>query len=199
MVGGDNYKSSSRANRFTPVYINNHTQVWGSWYDPSTSSWGYACCHSTVHISYCTGQAGIEAAAASSAKNLLTSPPKPVETVPQPVETVQEPSRDAEERRRAAKNAFGKERMGEGEFQLDKERLAQALKEEKKRKARGDDDDRSGKRVRGDEPNEVTEEQLGERFTYDVVVRVLTLFVEAYRMSRKRMEDPMANYVDTEA
>jgi len=96
------------------------------------------------------------------------------------VETSEEPSKNVEERRRAAKNAFGKERVGEGEVQLDEDRLAQALKKEKKRKAR-DDDDRSGKRVRGDESHEVTEEQL-----------------EAYRMTRNRMEDPMANYVDTE-
>ena len=121
-----------------------------------------------------------------------------METAPRPAETIQESSKDTEERRRAAKNAFGKERVGEGEVQLDKERLAQALKEEKKRKARGDDDGRSGKRARGDESHEVTEEQLGEKLAYDAVVRVLILVIEAYRMNRNRMEDPMANYVDTE-
>lgn len=198
MVGGVGCNISSRTNRFTLAHINNHTQVWGSWYDPSTGLWGYACCHSTVHISYCTGQAGIEAAAESSAKNLLASPLKPVETVSHPVETVQESSIDAEERRRAAKNAFSKERVGEGEVQLDKERLAQALKEEKKRKVRGDDDSRLGKRAKGDESYEVTEERLGKKSVNDAVVRVLTLFAEAYRMSKNRMEDPMANYVDTE-
>ena len=165
---------SSRTDHVTLVYINNHTHVWGSWYDPSTSSWGYACCHSTVHISYCTGQAGIEAAAASSAKNLLISSSKPLETVPQPIETVQVPSKEVEERRRAAKNAFSKERVGEGEVQLDRERLAQALKEEKKRKARGDDDGRSGKRAKGDEPSEVTEEQLGKKPTHNPIGRADT-------------------------
>jgi len=198
MVGGTGHAPCSRADHFTLVYINNHTDVWGSWYDPSTSSWGYACCHSTVHISYCTGQAGIEAAAASSAKNLLASSSKPLETVSQPVEPVEESSKDAEERRRAAKNAFSKERVGEGEVQLDRERLAQALKEEKKRKARGDDDGRSGKRAKGDGSHEVTEEQLGKELTHDAIVQILILVVEAYRMNRNRMEDPMANYVDTE-
>jgi len=198
MVGGVGCKISNRIDCFTLVYINNHTHVWGSWYDLSTSLWGYACCHSTVHISYCTGQVGIEAAADSSAKNLLASSLKPVETVPDPVETVQGSSKDAEERRRAAKNAFSKERVGEGEIELDKERLSQALKEEKKRKGRVDDDGRLGKRVKGDESYEVTEERLGKRPVDDVIVRVLTLFVEAYRMNKNRMEDPMANYVDTE-
>ncbi|KAL9621704.1 MAG: hypothetical protein Q9160_003822 [Pyrenula sp. 1 TL-2023] len=38
------------------VYINNHTSVWGSWW--KDFQWGYACCHSTVKNSYCTGEEG---------------------------------------------------------------------------------------------------------------------------------------------
>lgn len=38
------------------VLINNHTSVWGSWW--ANFQWGYACCHSTVKNSYCTGEAG---------------------------------------------------------------------------------------------------------------------------------------------
>lgn len=49
------------------VYDNNHTTVWGSWYDLSSGQWGYKCCHSTIANSYCTGQAGIEASKASAA------------------------------------------------------------------------------------------------------------------------------------
>lgn len=42
------------------VLINNHTSVWGSWW--SDFKWGYACCHSTVKNSYCTGEMGKQAA-----------------------------------------------------------------------------------------------------------------------------------------
>lgn len=38
------------------VFINNHTSVWGSWW--KNFQWGYACCHSTVKNSYCTGEEG---------------------------------------------------------------------------------------------------------------------------------------------
>ncbi|KIW07822.1 uncharacterized protein PV09_01741 [Verruconis gallopava] len=38
------------------VYINNHTSVWGSWW--SNFRWGYACCHSFIKNSYCTGEEG---------------------------------------------------------------------------------------------------------------------------------------------
>jgi hypothetical protein len=44
------------------VYINNHTTVWGSWW--KDGQWGYKCCRSFVRNSYCTGQAGIDAAEA---------------------------------------------------------------------------------------------------------------------------------------
>ncbi|KAK2766590.1 mRNA splicing protein [Emmonsiellopsis sp. PD_33] len=49
------------------VLINNHTSVWGSWW--SNFVWGYACCHSTVKNSYCTGEEGKEAF--EEAQNLL--------------------------------------------------------------------------------------------------------------------------------
>ncbi|EFJ38615.1 hypothetical protein SELMODRAFT_164109 [Selaginella moellendorffii] len=46
------------------VFINNHTTVWGSfWRD---HQWGYKCCRQFIRNSYCTGQAGIDAAEASA-------------------------------------------------------------------------------------------------------------------------------------
>jgi pre-mRNA-processing factor SLU7 len=38
------------------IYINNHASVWGSWW--SSFRWGYACCHSFIKNSYCTGDDG---------------------------------------------------------------------------------------------------------------------------------------------
>ncbi|KIX97428.1 uncharacterized protein Z520_06880 [Fonsecaea multimorphosa CBS 102226] len=45
------------------VFQNNHTSVWGSWW--KDFKWGYACCHSTVKNSYCTGEEGRRAWEAS--------------------------------------------------------------------------------------------------------------------------------------
>ena len=41
------------------VFINNHVSVWGSWW--KDFQWGYACCHSTVKNSFCTGSEGKKA------------------------------------------------------------------------------------------------------------------------------------------
>ena len=38
------------------VMIQNHTSIWGSWW--SNFQWGYACCHSMIKNSYCTGEEG---------------------------------------------------------------------------------------------------------------------------------------------
>lgn len=46
------------------VYINNHTSIWGSWWNDH--QWGYKCCKQTIRNSYCTGAAGIEAAEAAA-------------------------------------------------------------------------------------------------------------------------------------
>lgn len=58
------------------VLINNHTSVWGSWW--SNFKWGYACCHSFVKNSYCTGEEGKEAWEAAerqrSGANLIEAP-----------------------------------------------------------------------------------------------------------------------------
>ncbi|OAL24961.1 hypothetical protein AYO20_10564 [Fonsecaea nubica] len=45
------------------IFQNNHTSVWGSWW--KDFKWGYACCHSTVKNSYCTGEEGLRAWEAS--------------------------------------------------------------------------------------------------------------------------------------
>jgi pre-mRNA-processing factor SLU7 len=41
------------------ILVNNHTSVWGSWW--ANFKWGYACCHSTIKNSFCTGEEGKKA------------------------------------------------------------------------------------------------------------------------------------------
>jgi pre-mRNA-processing factor SLU7 len=152
------------------VLVNNHTAVWGSWYDPSSSTWGYKCCHSIIHISYCSGEAGIEAAQASSAQNLLASTPA---NPPRSTEI----SHKEEEPAEKVEQNYSKKRVGEGDVKLDKERLAQAINEEKKRKLRGEDmDDRTGKKrknVLESGSHDVTEEELGALFYHFETLQIL--------------------------
>ena len=161
------------------VYINNHTAVWGSWYSPNSGQWGYACCHSIIHASYCAGLAGIEATNSGSAANLLASANASTssETNSQAkslLEAHQEKPEKGEfkngkNKDREQKFGQSKWKLGEGDLQLDEKRLADALQAEKKRKAQdGDDESGWGKKKKynsaltgGDQSFEVTEEELG--------------------------------------
>ena len=177
------------------MYINNHTAVWGSWYETASGTWGYACCHSSIHISYCSGLVGIEAAQASSAQQLLAS------SSTQPFEQKIEAEDSAERVERVDQN-YSKKRVGEGEIKLDRDLLAQSVLEEKKRKS-GGGEDRSSKKQKsglGTGSHDVTEEELGTSllclFSANYCSHIF--FTEAYRMNRRMTEDPMANYVDEE-
>lgn len=83
-------------NETRTVLLNNHTSVWGSWYDLASGIWGFACCHLTsksktvrtkdrtsqltsscydqpVPGSYCTGKAGIAANEENTIHKMLES------------------------------------------------------------------------------------------------------------------------------
>lgn len=67
VVKGEEEKKVVKSRWEEGVTENNHTEVWGSWYDMGVGEWGYACCRSRVWNSYCTGQAGVEADMAANA------------------------------------------------------------------------------------------------------------------------------------
>lgn len=155
-------------------YINNHTQIWGSFYDINTRQWGYACCHSLIQASYCTGQAGIEAANASTAEALLRL--------------------DKENRQARTESNTERPNAAEGEGQ------AGSRKEERKRKAAEVDEDPKGEKRRkyndAEANMDVTEDELG-KFREYLASSCIDHFAEAYRRSRLAgTEDPMFNYTD---
>jgi pre-mRNA-processing factor SLU7 len=172
--------------RFDIRFLMNHTSVWGSWWHEG--KWGYQCCHSTIKSSYCTGQAGIEAS--QSGPLAIQEQSGSVSTEDRSVseEQVQDESTtsllDQYVKRAAAgqlpsASSTGvkekKRRLGEGEIELDPKKLKEAIEREKTNtEIEGDRKYNSMK-----DHGEVTQEEL-----------------EAYRMHRKRTEDPMANYVD---
>ena len=49
-------KATAKSKYPEDVLMHNHTSVWGSWW--SNFQWGYACCHSMIKNSYCTGEEG---------------------------------------------------------------------------------------------------------------------------------------------
>ncbi|KAI9029388.1 pre-mRNA-splicing factor SLU7 [Hyaloraphidium curvatum] len=151
------------------VYINNHTSVWGSfWRD---GKWGYACCHGFTKNSYCTGEAGKEAAKAATIQANGTS--KRTTLVDQHLEALQSGKVAA-----AGKDpATSKKRKGEGDVELDKGKLSAALESEKRRRTLKAEDLET--KYNSSRVDEVTEEEL-----------------EAFRMARRDADDPMNSFLN---
>lgn len=170
----------SSSSFFPSVYPQNHTSVWGSFYILSSGTWGYACCHATLHGSYCTGETGRQVSRDSSVRSLLansstfTTPGTPASPPPSQASGSGSKAQGEMAPPSEVRN-FSKKRHGEGEVVLDKERLERALAEERKRKNEEEESQVGGwsqKKARGSKYNntsdskagdgEVTEEQLGE-------------------------------------
>jgi len=56
------------------IFTNNHKSIWGSWW--TNFRWGYACCHSIVKNSYCTGDEGKRAFEEADELRLLEQAPE---------------------------------------------------------------------------------------------------------------------------
>ncbi|WVQ82961.1 pre-mRNA-splicing factor SLU7 [Cryptococcus sp. DSM 104549] len=181
-------RAKARSKYDEDVLINNHTAIWGSYYNPDTAQWGFACCHSVISGSYCTGEAGKSANTASSAAALLSSAAEH-----RRIEATAEAERKSLAEQHREDLAAGKKDKGKGkelptygkrpeegeELELDKERLKKALAEEKKRKKMGEDE--AWASTKKSKTTEVTQEEM-----------------EAYRLSKRAYDDPMANYQDSE-
>lgn len=74
---------SAKSKYTEDALINNHTSVWGSWW--SNFKWGYACCHSFIKNSYCTGEEGKEAWEAAE-RQRFGAPMSEQEVEPTPAE-----------------------------------------------------------------------------------------------------------------
>ncbi|OTA62849.1 hypothetical protein K449DRAFT_394884 [Hypoxylon sp. EC38] len=93
-------KVAAKSKYAEDVYINNHTSVWGSWW--SNFKWGYACCHSFIKNSYCTGEEGKKAWEASEKQrtgaNLIEEAPAQEEVVEEKADEVEPPKQTAKKR-----------------------------------------------------------------------------------------------------
>ena len=78
VIGGNVAHGVKRSKWEEDVFVNNHTSVWGSWWHEG--KWGYACCHSLIKNSICTGEAGKKAQEMSVNPPTSTPHPPPATT-----------------------------------------------------------------------------------------------------------------------
>ncbi|XP_050316189.1 pre-mRNA-splicing factor Slu7 [Anthonomus grandis grandis] len=145
------------------VYINNHTSVWGSYWEGG--QWGYKCCRSFLKHSYCIPQGTQQTETTLTNTPLVTPDEEPVRST--------EDNSSNEESTKKKKKKRSKEYSDE--FKLEK-----ALEEEEKSQKRADYllslDERKRPYNSMFEVKKPTEEEM-----------------EAYYLKRRRDEDPMNN------
>ncbi|EAS01139.2 Pre-mRNA-splicing factor SLU7 (macronuclear) [Tetrahymena thermophila SB210] len=211
-----NHKRSKYAE---DIYINNHTSVWGSWFNDYLG-WGYACCHSNTKSSTCQGEKGIKEAVTREflAKKQLEedlkkakesgelekkeqqkkAQEKPQFAVPaakkktedvnqkgigKKEEKINDKKQQKEEVLKA-QNPFqwGLPEDEENEQELDQEKVKYYMERMKENKTEERDDrKRKYNSFAADEGYEISREEL-----------------EAYRLTKKNFDDPMANYQDND-
>jgi pre-mRNA-processing factor SLU7 len=152
------------------VHPNNHTAIWGSYYDRPNAAWGYTCCHSLTFNSYCTGEAGKAANTYTSVTALLETAgdKRRIDEEAEAERRVRaDEEKEAEKARSSGKEkerergqaGIAKRKEGNEDLDLDRDRLKRALAEEKKRKAMGEDEAwAKTKKAKTD----VSQEELGE-------------------------------------
>ena len=119
------------------VLINNHTSVWGSWW--SSFQWGYACCHSLVKNSYCTGEEGREAWEAAERQKTGADLPDPSETV-NSAEAESEQRKEGSEEEKTKKRTREEMMNGVSEAELDEYRRKRAAANDPMAKLLGKDE-----------------------------------------------------------
>ncbi|CAK3782930.1 Pre-mRNA-splicing factor slu7 [Lecanosticta acicola] len=135
------------------VLINNHTSVWGSWWKDFT--WGYACCHSTVKNSFCTGEEGKKALKEADDFSKGLSLPSAEESGNAQEVEKQEAWREEERQEEHVPNGVdkpAKQKMDESRRRLDEMKAGVTEEEmEKYRKERTNKDDPMAKMLGIDE------------------------------------------------
>lgn len=171
------YQNSTPKSKYPEdVLINNHSTVWGSWYDRESyvvyshlvksrrGSWGYKCCHQVHKHAYCTGDFMV---------------PSKAETV-LPVITKTE---DIKQEKEASNSASGSE--SEEDRKRRKRKRDKKDSKHKKRSKKTKKEKRHKKKKKSEEKKKSSDEVTPEQF-------------EEYRRTKERWDDPLAKFEESE-
>ncbi|XP_030022879.2 pre-mRNA-splicing factor Slu7 [Manduca sexta] len=183
------------------VLINNHTSVWGSyWRD---GQWGYKCCHSFIKMSYCVGEAG---------KSVVLEVPEEKPSTSTVAETTEKArkEKDSSSSSSSSSSSDSSSSDSEQEIRSKTEKTSKKKKNKKKAKKKKKKDQKEKKK---EEDKLKTALEMEERQqkradyllsiderkrSYNSMVEVKAPTeeeMEAYRMKKRREEDPMSQFL----
>lgn len=172
-------------------------------------SWGYACCHSFLHNSYCVGEAG--KAGTSTTRTLGdTAPAAPVapsnggasDRTKTLVEQHQDRLRQVEQRDAGQSTSGRSGGKGKGRRDSRSRSHSESPARQAKRLDDGEAPELDRERLRRAMEKEKKRKEMDDDAAWQATKRgkadVTQEEVEAYRMSKQAYDDPMANYRDEE-
>ncbi|GFS13096.1 pre-mRNA-splicing factor SLU7 [Elysia marginata] len=192
------------------VLNNNHTTVWGSfWRD---GRWGYACCHSFIRESYCTGEAGKEAEQESY---LLPTASTSQEEEPQSLLEEHKKKLKAKEKkkRRREKRRKRKQRKQSKKKSTESSGESSSSSSSSSESSSSDSSSEEEKETEEERKERLIKEALAKQKEHDrKMTQLLSMDerkrpynsmievtaptdeeMEAFRLKQRRKEDPMAN------
>ncbi|KAL7727655.1 hypothetical protein ACLKA6_013257 [Drosophila palustris] len=175
------------------VYINNHTTIWGSFWN--AGRWGYKCCKSFIKNSYCVGMQEPEGYAEQQ-HSTMSAPPPPVE-VPDaekqpPVESEvdsapsSEDSSEDEEIVPQTKKSKKKSKK--------REKKKKAKEQRKNKKKHKEAKEKEKERETSTVPEELDDRKRPYNSMYDVKAPTEEE-IEEWKRKRTRTEDPMLQFI----
>jgi pre-mRNA-processing factor SLU7 len=168
------------------VFINNHTSVWGSYW--VSGKWGFACCHSLIKNSFCTGEAGKRAARSGGIIGMSRKKStgggdsdadehRVTSLVEQHKKKLAEMSKEERKSYQKSLAKGSEEELKEDEIQKAMKALAEREREAERLLAM-DERKRPYNSMKADFSRMPTEEEM-----------------EAFRLKRRREDDPMADFL----
>jgi pre-mRNA-processing factor SLU7 len=173
------------------VLVNNHTSVWGSYWE--NGQWGYGCCHQVTKNSYCTGAAG-RLAKENALKDLLSR-----------TEKQQQDSKEAATSSEKASSAEDGEKKGKKDKKKSKKskKDRKRSKKERRRGKKGSGSDSDSDSDSSDSSSSSSEEKEEDarkkRYNSMVDCSVNDDEMAEWRSKRQRRDDPMANFIGKDA
>lgn len=165
-------KPTRRTKYEEDVFINNHTSVWGSYYNRARRSWGYQCCHSLMKNSYCTGEKGKLANDSTNNQSVDSFQARKMLAA-----QAKEKENDLQDPKTLKTSVFGEGKQAGDRSAFDNNRIQEKIKQQ-----HGEEEVSERKRgFNSMKSTEVTEEDM-----------------EIYRMKRVKEDDPMAKLLDSE-
>jgi len=178
VVKGDQ-RATIKSKYVEDVYENEHTSVWGSYWH--NHRWGYACCHSLLRQSYCTGVIVEEKEIEFETNDI----PNDDNDQDKPKSLVEMHREKLNKQKVQPKSSSSNDDKNSTMKKLDKKKVQEAAREIAEREKRAEEmlnvDERKRKynSLKSDiNQQEPTEEEL-----------------EAYRLKKHRHDDPMAKFM----